>query len=225
MDLSAAPLIFAEGKAGAPFLVALVVGAIVALCVPLLRRWPPTPLRWGLVAGVLAIGATALVMVLLDREVALDPSAREVRESRRLLGIGRIDRWPFSAFDAVQVEYRPLSTQRRSTQPARPPEAEVHDRFVVELVGSDTSVRLSDFDEALRAEDFARGLAGIGNWDARRRGYEVQSGTGRPGEALAVGEAQAFEAPDGRQGIGVTLERWVRVQIRQGAESPLDAAP
>lgn len=222
MDLNGAPLIFAEGHAGAPFVLALVVGAIAALGVPLLRRWPPTPLRWGLFAGVLAIGATALVTVLRDREVAIDPSAREVRESQRVLGIGPLERWPFSAFEAVQVEYRPRGAPRRTTQPARPSEPEVRDRFVVELVGADTRVRVHDFDDALRAEDFARGLAGVGKWHARRRGYEVGRGTGGPKEAIAVGDVQAFEAPDGRQGIGVTLEPWVRVTIREGAESALD---
>ena len=51
MDLSAGPLIFADAKAGVPFLVALIVGAFVALSVPLLRRWPPTPLRWRIVTA------------------------------------------------------------------------------------------------------------------------------------------------------------------------------
>jgi hypothetical protein len=225
MDLSAGPLILADGRAGVPFLLAMIVGSIVALGVPLLRRWPPTPLRWTLFGGVLAIGAAALVMVLVDRQVAVDPAAREVRESRRLLGIGRLERWPFSAFQVVQVEYRPLSVQRRSTQPAKPSDPEVRDRFVVELVGRDASVELQDFDEALRAEDFARGMAGIGGWSARRRGYELQRGSGRPGEVLTVGHAQAFETADGRSGVGVTLEPWVRVTIREGAESALDAAP
>ena len=222
MDLSAGPLIFADAKAGVPFLIALIVGAFVALSVPLLRRWPPTPLRWGLFAGVVAAAVVALAMTLLERQVAIDPSQREVRESQRLLGIGRLGRWPFSAFEAVQVEYRPLSTQRRSTQPAKPSDAEVRDRFVVALVGKETRIRLHDFDEALRAEDFARGLARVGDWKARRRGYEVQTGSGRPGEALTVGDAQAFEAPDGRRGVGITLDTWVRVKIRDGAESPID---
>lgn len=222
MDLSTGPLVFAEGTAGAPFLVALCIGTMVALVVPLLRRWPPTPLRWGLAAAVLALGIVGLTAVLIDREVAVDPSAREVRESQRLLGVGRQERWPFSAFDAVRVDYRPRGTQRRSVQPARPSDPEVRDRFVVELVGSETRVRLHDFDEALRAEDFARGIARVGDWSARRRGYEVLSGTGRAGDALAVGQAQAFEAPDGRQGVGITLDRWVRVKIREGVESPLD---
>jgi hypothetical protein len=218
MDLSAGPLVLSQAKAGAPFLVALIVGMLVALGVALLRRWPPTRLRWGLFAGLLAVGTGALVMVLVDHEVAIDVSAREVRESRRLFGIGRLERWPFSAFDAVQVEYRPLSVQRPNTQPSKPSDGEVQDRFVVELVGAGARVRLHEFDQALRAEDFARGLAGVGSWRARRRGYEIQ------GEVVAVGEARAFEAPDGRKGVGVTLERWVRVRIREGAESPLDAA-
>jgi hypothetical protein len=222
MDLSAGPLVLAEGRAGAPFVLALVVGAIVALGVPLLRRWPPTPLRWGLFAGVLLLGAAALVMALIEREVTVDPTAREVRESQQLFGIGRLERWPFSAFDAVRVEYRPLSAPRQSTRPAPPPDAELRDRFVVELIGGETKVPLHEFEKVARAEDFARGIARVGNWKARRHGYEVHRGSGRPGEAIAVGDAQAFEAPDGRQGIGVTFEPWVRVQIREGAESPLD---
>jgi hypothetical protein len=222
MDLSAGPMVFAEGRAGAPFVLALVVGAIVALGAPLLRRWPPTPLRWALFGGVMALGATALVMVLIEREVAVDPVAREVRVSQRLLGIGRLERWPFSAFAAVQVEYRPLSAPRQSTRPARPPDAGLRDRFVVELIGDETKVPLHEFEQVARAEDFARGIAGVGNWKPRRRGYEVHTGSGRPGESIAVGDARAFEAPGGRQGIGVTFERWVRVQIREGAESPLD---
>lgn len=222
MDLSAGPIVLADGKAGAPFMIAMLVGMMVAVCVPLLRRWPPTRLRWALAAGVLAVGASALVMVLVDREVAIDPTAREVRESQRLLGIGRLERWPFSAFDAVQVELRPSGVPRRPTQPSQPSDPETRDRFVVELVGGDATVRLHDFDTALRAEDFARGIATLGNWRARRRGYEVQSGSGRPGEALVVGNAQAFEARDGRHGIGVSLESWVRVKARDGAESALD---
>lgn len=223
MDLSAAALTFSEGKSGAPFLVALVIGMIVALCVPLLRRWPPTPLRWALVAGVLGIGGAALFLVLLDREVRIDPSAREVHASHHLLGIGRLERWPFATFDAVRVEYRPLSVKRRTTQPAPPSSAEVHHRFVVALVGQGAEVRLRDFDEALPAEALARSVAAIGDWRATRRGYAIQSGSGRPGEAMAVGRAQAFEAPDGRSGVGVTLERWVRVEVREGAESPIEA--
>lgn len=222
MDLSAGPLILADGKAGVPFLVAMVVGMIVALSMLLLRRRPLTPLRRALLGGVLAIGAAGLVLVLSDHQVAIDPAAREVRESRQVLGIGRIERWPFAAFDAVQVEYRPLSAQRNPVQPAKPSDARVRDRFVVELVGLDVRVKLHDFDEALRAEAFARGLAGVGGWTAHRRGYEVQTGSGDPGEALTVGDVQSFEAPDGRQGVGITLDRWVRVKVRDGAESPLD---
>jgi hypothetical protein len=139
-----------------------------------------------------------------------------------VFGLGRQQRWPFAAFAAVRVEYRPLSVQRRSTSPARPSDPEVKDRFVVALIGADATVGLRDFDDAAEAEDLARTVAAVGAWPARRRGYEVQTGSGRPGEALAIGDVQAFEAPDGRQGIGVTLERWVRVKIREGAESPLD---
>lgn len=222
MDLSGAPLVLADGKAGAPFMIAMLVGMMAALCVPLLRRWPPTRLRWALAAGVLAVGGTALVVVLTDREVTLDPSTREVRESQRLLGIGRLARWPFSAFDAVQVELRPVGVPRRTMQPTPPSDPQIRDRFVVELVGRDTTVRLHDFDEALRAEDFARGVASFGKWTARRRGYEVQTGSGKAGEALVVGDAQVFEAPDGRQGVGVTIEPWVRVKAREGAESLLE---
>lgn len=222
MDLNPGALVFADGNAGAPFLVALLLGLTLVLCVPLLRRWPPTRLRWALLVGVLAMGGSTLFLVLLNREVVVDPSAREVRQSQRVLGLGRHERWPFAAFDAVQVEYRPLSVQRRSTSPARPSDAEVHDRFVVELIGADATLGLRDFDDAAKAENLARAVAAVGAWTARRRGYEVQTGSGRPGEALAVGDVQGFEAPDGRQGIGVTLERWVRVKIREGAESPLD---
>lgn len=222
MDLSAGPIVLADGKAGAPFMIAMLVGMMVALCVPLLRRWPPTRLRWVLAAGVLGVGATALVMVLIDREVTIDPSAGEVRESQRLLGIGRLARWPFTAFHAVRVELRSAGVPRRSVQPSRPSDPEGRDRFVVELVGGNATVRLHDFDEALRAEDFARGIAAVGKWSAHRRGYELQSGSGQPGVALVVGDAQAFEAPDGRRGVGVSLEPWVRVKARDGAESPLD---
>jgi len=225
MDATQTAIVFADAKVGGPFLLVLSLGLLLACGLFLLRPWPP---RWsrGLMFGlVLAICGAGTFYALLDRKLVVDRAKQDVVQSTRILGLGSQQAWSFREFQVVRVAYRPIRVNRESGMSrSNPAHAEMHDNFVVELVGPEASVRLRSCDEALEAERIASAVARAGSWPARRLGYRLRTGTGRPGDGIAAGELQNFETPSGQQGIGMSLETWTRVQIEDGAESAIDEA-
>ena len=217
-----AALIFADAKVGAPFLIALLLGLMAVAGFMLLRPWPPRPAKTAVFVAVLGICGSALGFVLLDHRVVIDPAQREVVERSAILGLALEDRWAFRQFESATVTHVPVKVKRGA--PGDKPAVatyEMHDNFVLELVGPEATVRLQSFEDAMEAEAQARIVAGTGKWRARRSGYELRSGTGKAEEGFAAGNLQAFETPGGKQAIGVSFDTWVKITLKHGASSDI----
>lgn len=205
-------LVFAVAPPGGPFALVLIGGLLVALGYALLvRRWPPTTARAAAFALALGLSLAALSQVLRVREVRIDVAAREVVDSVRVLGWERARRDPFSHFRVLWVQ--PVSAVPTRADEQGP-------RYGLSLESTNRSLQLRDFADALEAERFARVLAPVGGWEARRRGYTVQVG-GPVTEGLAAGEFHRIQTPSGRQALAIDLERWVRIIPAPGQTSPI----
>lgn len=225
MDLTQTVLVFADARIGTPFLLALSLGLVLASGIFLLRPWPPRLVRGVMFAIVVAVCGAAIGYALLDRKVVIDSSKQSVRQSFHVLGIGRDENWSFRDFDAARVEHRPIRVQRgESTTRSKPTDYEMHDNYVVELLGRDAQVYLQSYEDAREAERIAVGVARAGQWRALRRGYRLRTGSGKAEDGLTVGDLQTFETPAGQRGIGVSIESWTRIQIEDGAESVIEPA-
>lgn len=223
MELTQTAMVFAEARVGAVFLVVLSLGLAVACGLFLLRPWPPRAARAAMFVLVLCICGAVGFYALLDRRTVVDPATREITQSTRVLGIGRAAAWPFAALQVARVEYRPVNVPRQNgATRSNPAEPQLRDRFVLELVGPDTTVFLRDYDDAREAERVAAHVSRLGGWQAQRKGYVFTRGSGQAGEGISVGNLQTFEAPSGKQGLGVTLEDWTRIQVKAGAESAIE---
>lgn len=226
MDLTHTAMVFADSRAGAPFVIALACGMLIACGFLLLRPWPPRLLRGAIFAFVVVTCGVALGYALLDRKVVVDPAAGRVISSARVLGLGPEQAWPFSSFDAVRVKYKPTRIPRETTSTrTHPARAQAEDRYAVEIDGGAGGVVLRSYEDPLEAERVARSVARLGGWPARRLGYELRSGNGRAGDGISTGDLQAFETPSGRRGIGMSIDAWVQVRIREGAESVIAPEP
>lgn len=224
MELTQTAMVFAEARVGSVFLLVLSLGLAIACGLFLLRPWPPRPARGAMFVLVLGICGAASFYALLDRRTVIDPAARQVAQSTRVLGIGRQATWPFDALQRVRVEHRPVNVPRQSgSTRSNPAEPQLRERFVLELVGPTATVFLRDYDDALEAERVAVHVSRLGGWQAQRKGYVFTRGSGQSVEGITVGDLQAFETPSGQQGMGVSLESWTRIQVKDGAESAIEA--
>ncbi len=223
MDPTQTAIVFAEAKVGTPFVFALALGLLLACGAFLLRPWPPRLGKGGVFVIALVVCGTAMVYALLDRRVAIEPSAQRVTHSLHILGLGRDRTWNFHDLKMARVEYRPTHPQRKVGQPrANPSDVEVHDNFVLELVGDGTNVYLKSYKDAMEAETMATSVARAGGWPALRRGYRLRTGNGQGAAGgITAGALQGFKTASGRQGIGVSLESWDQVVIEDGAESAI----
>lgn len=224
MDPTQTAMVFADTRIGMPFLLALAGGLLIACGYFLLRSWPPRPWRGAVLLCVAAICVLGIGYGLLDRRVVLDPVAGQVTRDTRILGMGREQVWSFGEFGAVRVVHRPTQSPRNNSSAHTPPsEPQIKDRYVIELAGKNADVRLRSYEDPFEAESVARGVARIGGWPAHRHGYELRgAGSDRPADGIAAGDLQRFETTSGQQGIGVSLDSWVQVRHREGAESVIE---
>jgi hypothetical protein len=207
MDSNA--LLFVETRPGATFALVFLLGLLLACGYALLaRHWPPTRSRILAFLGVLVACTAALAWALQRHELRLDFERRQVQQTYRNLGLGRERIHPFTAFQTVQVEHR-------SEGPG------THSRYALSLLGPELRFELRVYDDAAEAERSARVLAGAGGWRALRSGYRLSIG-GPVTEGLAAGEFHRVQTPSGRQALAIDLQRWVRVQVQPGEQSPIE---
>lgn len=198
MDLSTTPLIFSEPQVGAAFGVALSLGLAIVAGGSVLRPWPPRVLRAGLFTVVLAVCGIMAALLLRDRQVRIDPAAREVVELERKFFWQRAEVWSFAQVSAVVVK--------------------TDQGYVLGLRASDRWIELRSLDDPLQAEAQARALAGLGAWPALRHGYRIEV-------AARGGDAERLKTSTGQNVLGLNLASFVRVVEAPGAESAIDPQP
>lgn len=205
MDPGNSLLTFGEARSGLPFGLVLATGVILAGAMFLLRPWPPRARRAALFAGIVAICAPALVYLLLERRLVIDPADRTVELSRQALGVGPARRWSFGEIGAVAVRRVPHDGGARPW-------------FELGLDASGDWIELRRFDEVLAAEDQARRIARLGGWTALRRGYRLDTNA-------RAAEPESFETAQGKRGLVFDFGSLVRVTEAPGEESAIEPAP
>lgn len=187
------PLVFGEHRIAGGWLgIGIAGAAFVIIGMAMLAAGAPEVL--------LAVGPILAVFAALcatTRVVRLDPEAREVVVTRRLLGLGHRRRWPLDRFRTVAVTmhvFIPRFARTDGTLAGR--QAFMH--FDITLRGRWRRIRLPDgapveADAAKRrdaAEERARRLAALLGLAAERRGYRIED---TEGGTLTVPRRRAVE--------------------------------
>lgn len=188
----AVPLVFGTGRIGGGWIgIGIAGAAFIVIGAAMLSAGAP--------AVMLAVGpllALFAVACATTRVVRIDPAARQVVVTRRLLGIGLAQRWRLDRFRTVTVSmdiHRPKHSASDGTILGD----QIHTHYTVALRGRST-VRLEHVHRPAApeegreaAEGLARALAARLSLTAERRGYGIEEAG--PAGVISVPRRRAVE--------------------------------